>query len=40
MLALATGLAGYIWWEIRDVEMGLHGTLVLGVVISLALGIG
>lgn len=42
MLALATGLAGYIWWELRDVEMGLHGTLalVLGVVVSLALGIG
>jgi len=42
MLALATGLAGYIWWELRDVGMGLHGTLalVLGVVVSLALGIG
>ena len=39
-LALATGLAGYIWWELRNVEMGLHGTLVLGVVVSLALGIG
>ena len=42
MLGLAAGVAGLIWWELRDVEMGLHGTLalLLGVVVSLALGIG
>jgi len=33
--------AGYIWWELREVNLGLHGTLALvaGVFISLGLGV-
>ena len=42
LLVLAAGAAGFTWWELRDVELGLHGTLapILGVVLSLGLGIG
>ena len=42
LLILAAGAAGFIWWELRDVELSFHGVLalVLGVVLSLVLGIG
>lgn len=42
LLAVAAGAAGFIWWELRDVKLGFHGTsaLVLGVVLSLAVGVG
>jgi hypothetical protein len=42
LLILAASAAGFIWWELRDVELSFHGVLalVLGVVLSLVLGIG
>lgn len=42
LLAVTAGAAGFIWWELRDVELGFHGTLalILGVVLSLLVGVG
>jgi hypothetical protein len=42
MLGLAIGAAGYIWWELREVELGVHGTLalIIGVLVSAGLGVG
>tara|TARA_B100000676_G_C17566356_1_gene574887 strand:- start:339 stop:557 length:219 start_codon:yes stop_codon:yes gene_type:complete len=40
LLALATGTAGYIWWELREVELSLYGTLALTLGVSLSLGLG
>ena len=42
MLGLAIGAAGYIWWELREVELGVHGTLalIIGVLVSVGLGVG
>lgn len=42
ILAMAAGGATYLWLKYNDVALSAHGTvaLVLGVVVSLALGIG
>ncbi len=42
LLAATVGVAIYIWNQMADVSLSAHGivALVLGVVVSLALGIG
>jgi len=42
LLAVVVAASGLIWWELRDVELGFHGTsaLILGVVLSLVVGVG
>ena len=42
MLAAAAGFAWYVWRELGDVEISMHGYLALagGVAVTLALGVG
>jgi hypothetical protein len=42
MLAVSLSLAAYLWWDIGEVEMGIHGliAMVLGALLSLLLGGG
>jgi hypothetical protein len=42
LLLAAGGVALHLWFELEDVSLGVHGwvALVLGVVVSLVLGIG
>ncbi|HEX9791600.1 MAG TPA: hypothetical protein VGA60_13155 [Kiloniellales bacterium] len=42
MLAVSLSLAAYLWWDIGQVEMGIHGliAMVLGALLSLLLGGG
>jgi len=42
LLLVAGGMAWYLWRELDDVSLGIHGWLALGlgVALSLALGIG
>ena len=42
MLAGAAGFAWYVWRELGDVEISMHGYLALagGVAVTLALGVG
>ena len=34
LLAFALGVSAYMWWQLEDVELGVHGTiaLILGIV--------
>ena len=38
LLAFAVGVSAYVWWQLEDVELGVHGTiaLILGIVFTLA----
>ena len=40
LLAFAVGVSAYVWWQLEDVELGVHGTiaLILGIVFTLAMG--
>lgn len=42
LLAVSLSAAAYLWWEMGQVEMGIHGliAMVLGALLSLALGGG
>jgi len=42
MLVASLALAAYLWWDMGQVEMGVHGliALILGALFSLALGGG
>jgi hypothetical protein len=42
LLALSLSFAAYLWWDMGEVEMGIHGliALILGATLSLALGGG
>lgn len=42
LLAFAVGVSAYVWWQLEDVELGVHGTiaLILGIVFTLATGAG
>ena len=42
LLAAAAGFAWYVWHELGDVEIGMHGYIALGsgVAATLALGVG
>lgn len=42
LLAAAVGVAIYVWVGMSDVELSTHGViaLILGVLVSLALGVG
>ena len=31
--AVAAGFAAYVWWQLRDVELGLHGWLALTLMV-------
>jgi len=42
LLTLSLSFAAYLWWDMGQVEMSIHGliALILGAVLSLALGGG
>lgn len=42
LLLASAGVAAYVWREIGDVDIGMHGTiaLVAGVLASLVVGVG
>jgi len=42
LLAVSLALAAYLWWDMGQVEIGVHGliALILGALLSLALGGG
>jgi len=42
LLILSLSLAAYLWWEMSEVDIGVHGliALILGGVLSFALGGG
>ncbi len=42
ILGVAVAMAAYLWWQLEDVEMSIHGwlALTLGVVFTLLLGMG
>ena len=42
LLATSLSLAAYLWWEMGEVDIGIHGliALILGALLSLALGGG
>ncbi|MFQ5763865.1 MAG: hypothetical protein ACE5GT_02960 [Rhodospirillales bacterium] len=41
MLAFAVTASAYMWWQLSDVALGVHGTVALigGVVFTAAVGI-
>jgi len=41
LLAFAVAVSGYMWWQLRDVALGVHGTvaLVLGVLFTFGVGV-
>ena len=42
LLTLAIGISVYLWWQLEDVEMGVHVTvaLILGIVFASAMWTG
>lgn len=42
LLAFAVGVSIYVWWQLEDVELGIHGTIamILGIVFTFATGAG
>ncbi len=42
LLALVIGTSVYLWWQLEDVEMGVHATvaLILGIVFASAMWAG
>lgn len=41
LLAFAAAVSGYMWWQLRDVALGVHGTVALvgGIVFTAAAAI-
>ncbi|MCH7936271.1 MAG: hypothetical protein IH994_04155 [Proteobacteria bacterium] len=42
LLAFTVGVSAYVWWQLEDVGLGVHGTiaLILGLVFTFATGAG